>query len=334
MSRALVAAVLSVALMGCETSTAAGDRAPAPTPDSSVAPQAQTPASTQPLPFDSNKAWEHLRQMVAIGPRPAGSAALRETRAYITRQLSAAGLTVEEQPFTVQTPIGTVNMVNLVTRLPGRRPDKILITGHYDTKLIKTSVFVGASDGASSAAMLIELARVLKGRSHEYTYEFVWFDGEEAFCPGWDECGRPDAPDNTYGSRYYVDTLKKARAVNTVKAMILLDMVGAKDLKLRKDTEFAAGWLNDIVWTTAKKMGHGATFIDLNGDVGGDDHEPFAKAGIPTIDIIDLHDYPQWHNDAACCDDLEHVSARSLQIVGDVLIASLPEIEKKLAQSK
>ena len=119
---------------------------PVASPDAQAAPG-------QPIPFDSGKAWDHLREMVTIGPRPAGSDALRQTRAYITHQVSAAGLTVEEQPFTVQTPIGTVNMVNLITRLPGRRPEKILITGHYDTKLIKTSRFVGASDGASSAAM-------------------------------------------------------------------------------------------------------------------------------------------------------------------------------------
>lgn len=340
MSRALAAALLSMAVLGCEAASA-GDRAPAPSPSpaASSAPvvtePVQTPAPGQAVPFDSSKAWEHLRQMVAIGPRPAGSEALRQTRAYITRQVSAAGLTVEEQPFTVQTPIGSVNMVNLITRLPGRRPEKILITGHYDTKLIKTSVFVGASDGASSAAMLIELARVLKTRPHEYTYEFVWFDGEEAFCVGWDECGRPGSPDNTYGSRYYVEALKKANAVNSVKTMILLDMVGAKDLILRKDTDISTPWLNDLVWATAKRLGYGSTFTDKSGGgVGGDDHDAFAKAGIPTIDIIDLADYPQWHNDAACCDDLDHVSARSLQIVGEVVVASLPEIEKKLAASK
>ena len=344
MSRALAAAFLSVALVGCEVaSTSAGDRtpspspsvSPAPSPDASVDPQAQTPAGGQSIPFDSSKAFEHLRQMVAIGPRPAGSAALKETRAYIKNQLTAAGLTMEEQPFTSQTPIGAVNMINLITRLPGRRPEKILITGHYDTKPIKTSRFVGASDGASSAAMLIELARVLKGRAHEYTYEFVWFDGEEAFCNGWDECGTPGAPDNTYGSRYYVDALKKANAVSSVKAMILLDMVGAKNLILRKDTDISTPWLNDLIWATAKRLGHSATFTDQGGGgVGGDDHEPFAKAGIPTVDIIDLVDYPQWHNDQACCDDLDHVSARSLQIVGDVVIASLPEIEKRLLQGK
>lgn len=321
MTRNLTATVLCAVLLGCTASTA-------PNAD----PQAQAaarPAASGPAVFDSGKAWEHLRQMVLLGPRPSGSAALRETRAYMTRQLSAAGLTVQEQKWTAQTPNGAVDMVNLIVRLPGRRTDKILITGHYDTKILKTSTFVGASDGASSAAMLIEMARVLKNQPHEFTYEFIWFDGEEAVCLDWDECGRPGAPDNTYGSRYYVDAAKKANALSSIKAMILLDMVGAKDLKLRKDTEFAAAWLNDIFWATAKKMGHGNTFIDLNGDVGGDDHEPFAKAGIPTIDLIDLHDYPQWHN-MVCCDDLDHVSARSLQIVGDVVLAALPEVEKKL----
>lgn len=319
MPRALMTGLLCAALLGCQASTpAAADQTAA------AKPPAQAPA------FDSGKAYEHLRQMVLLGPRPAGSAALKQTRDYIKAQMSSFGVTVEEQAWTAQTPVGPVNMVNLIAKLPGRRADRILITGHYDTKPIKKSTFVGASDGASSAAMVIELARALKSRPHEYTYEFVWFDGEEAFCWDWDECGRPGAPDNTYGSRYYVENAKKTGTLSSLKAMLLLDMVGAKDLKLRKDTEFAAAWLNDIFWSTAKKMGHSATFIDLPGDVGGDDHEPFAKAGIPTIDLIDLHDYPQWHNDQACCDDLDHVSARSLQILGDVFVAAMPDVEKHL----
>jgi glutaminyl-peptide cyclotransferase len=329
MSRVLTVAVLSCALLGCGASTSGVEPAASAAPQPAISPVDQTPAPAQSATFDSSKAWEHLRQMVLIGPRPAGSEALRQTRAYITRQLSAVGLTVEEQPFVAQTPVGAVNMVNLITRLPGRRTDKILITGHYDTKPIKTSLFVGASDGASSGAMLIELARVLKGRPHEFTYEFIWFDGEEAFCKGWDDCGQPDKPDNTYGSRYYLDAVKKANGVSAIKAMILLDMIGAKDLKLRKDSTDSAAWLNDIFWATGKRLGHSAVFIDADGAVGGDDHVAFAKAGIPSIDLIDLYDYPQWHNEV-CCDDLEHVSARSLQIVGDVVLAALPEVEKKL----
>ena len=178
-------------------------------------------------------------------------------------------------------------MINLIARLPGRRTDRILITGHYDTKIIRDSVFVGASDGASSAAMLIELARVLKTRPHEFTYEFIWFDGEEAVCKEWDECGRPGVPDNTYGSRYYVEAARKANAFTSIKTMMLLDMVGAKDLKLRRDTDFSAAWLNDIVWATAKRLGHPPRSSNRPAPSAAMTMEPFAKAGIPTIDLID-----------------------------------------------
>jgi glutaminyl-peptide cyclotransferase len=317
MTRVIVL-TLSAALLGCEAaSTAAGPE------------QAARPPQAVSVPFDSGKAWEHLRQMVAIGPRPSGSEALRQTRAYITRQLAGEGLTVEEQTFVAQTPAGAITMVNLLARLPGRRPERILITGHYDTKVFRDFTFVGANDGASSAAILIELARVLKTRPREYTYEFIWFDGEEAVCRDWDECGRPGAPDNTYGSRYYVDAARKAGGLASIRAMILLDMIGARDLKLRRDTDFSAAWLNDLFWATAKRLGYGAYFLEEAGAVGGDDHEPFAKAGIPTIDLIDLYDYPQWHTKD---DDLAHVSARSLQIVGEVVIAALPDVEKRLLQ--
>jgi glutaminyl-peptide cyclotransferase len=316
MSRHRVLTVLALSCLACAAID--GEQATPPRPQPAAAPV-----------FDSGKAYEHLRQMVLIGPRPAGSPELRQTRAYITRQISAIGFTLEEQRFTAQTPIGPVEMVNLAVRLPGRRTDRILITGHYDTKIFREFRFVGASDGASSAAILIELARVLKGRPHEFTYEFVWFDGEEAFCKEWSECGKPGAPDNTYGSRHYVAEAKKSGALASIKAMILLDMVGARDLRLRQDTDFSADWLNDLVWATAKRMGHGAIFIDTPGPVGGDDHQPFAEAGIPTIDLINLYDYPQWHTKD---DDLAHVAARSLQIVADVLLASLPDIEKRLLQ--
>ena len=130
--------------------------------------------------FDGARAWAHLQSLVAIGPRPAGSPQIRQARAYITRQVSALGLSVQEQPFTADTPLGRVEMANLIVRLPGRRSERILFTGHYDTKLMRDQVFVGASDGGSSAAFLIELVRVLSSRQLEYTTDVVWFDGEEA----------------------------------------------------------------------------------------------------------------------------------------------------------
>jgi len=278
--------------------------------------------------FDSAKAWTDLQAMVKIGPRPAGSAQLRQTRAYITRQMTAIGLKVEEQPFIADTPVGKVDMVNLIVRLPGKRPERILFTGHYDTKPMKDTVFVGASDGASSAAMLMELARVFKDRQREYTYEFVWLDGEEAFCLGWDDCSKPNSPDNTYGSRYYVQAAKKAGVTASMKANILVDMIGATDLKMWRETR-STKWLTDIVWAAAKRLGHGSVFTEQSGEVE-DDHFAFLDAGIPSTDLIDLMDYPYWHNQAACCDDLTRVAARSLQIVGDVIVASVPDIEKRL----
>ena len=284
--------------------------------------------------FDSAKAWTHLQAMVNIGPRPAGSAELRQTRAYITRQITALGLQVEEQPFVADTPVGKVDMVNLIVRLPGKRPERILFTGHYDTKPMKDSVFVGASDGASSGAMLIELARVFKDRTREFSYEFVWLDGEEAFCMNWDECGKPGSPDNTYGSRYYVQAAKQTGVTShgttalssQIKANILVDMVGDKDLRIVRETQ-STKWLVDIVWATAKRLGHGAIFPDES-MVIEDDHVPFLEAGIPSVDIIDL-DYPAWHNMNGR-DTIDKVSAKSLQIVGDVIVASVPDIEKWL----
>ncbi len=285
--------------------------------------------SAKPAAFDSGRAYEYLRQMVAFGPRPAGSPALKQTRAYITAQLASAGLSVTTQTFTAQLPtVGPTEMVNLIVRLPGRRSDRILFTGHYDTKREKDFAFVGASDAASSAALLMELARAMKDRPREFTYEFVWFDGEEATCEGWDECSRPGAPDNLYGSRYYVDAARRDGTLATVKAMILVDMIGARNLKVLRETQYSAAWLIDIVWATAKKLGCGSTFLDDPYPVD-DDHLPFVQAGIPSLDIIDLRDYPQWHT---AQDDLAHVGAGSLGIVGDVLVAAAPDIEKHLGK--
>jgi len=291
------------------------------TPQGKTSPAAGAPSEqAAPLAFDSSKAWEHLRQMVAIGPRPAGSPALRQTRAYITRQVTALGLTVQEQTFVGQTPIGPIEMVNLIVRLPGKRTDKILFTGHYDTKLMPAKEnFVGASDGASSAAFLIEWLRILKDRPRELTYEFVWFDGEEA-VKEW------TGDDNTYGSRYYVQAAQKAGALSSIKAMVLVDMIGDRNLTIKRESASTA-WLTDIIWAAAKRLGHSNVFLDESMPIE-DDHVPFLKAGVPAVDIIDL-DYPAWHHQQTCCDDIKAVAARSLQIVGDVLLAALPEIEKR-----
>lgn len=285
---------------------------------------AQTPTAAA---FDGQRAWQHLTRLVEIGPRPAGSPALRQTRAYLTRQLRAMGLTVQEQPFTAVTPVGRVEMANLIVRLPGSRPDRILVAGHYDTKLMRAARFVGANDGGSSAALLVELARVLAARPRELTYELIWFDGEEAFCEGWTDCGTPASPDNTYGSRHYVDEARRAGALPSLRALVLVDMVADRDLRFRRDTN-STPWLVDVIWGAAERLGHRGVFSDAATAIE-DDHLPFLRAGVPAVDIIDL-DYAAWHTPA---DTLDRVDARGLQIVGDVLVDALPAIERRLLQT-
>ena len=271
--------------------------------------------------FDSNRAWTDLERQVAFGPRPAGSPALAQCREYIEAQLKAMKVAYREQTFDAMTPAGTIRMTNVIATIPGRRSDRLVIATHYDTKRFAEFKFLGASDAASSTAATLELARVLTTRANEYTIELLFLDGEEAVNTEWRD------PDNTYGSKYYVKAAQQAGTLASLKALILLDMVGDRDLDIRPDTN-SAPWLNQIVWSSAARLGYASTFIPQPFTVE-DDHLPFVEAHVASIDIIDL-DYPQWHT---AQDDLDHVSARSLQIVGDVVLDALPQIEQQLSQN-
>ena len=271
--------------------------------------------------FDSNRAWTDLERQVAFGPRPSGSPALAQCRQYIEAQLRAIGITFREQPFDAMTPAGVIHMVNVIGTIPGTRPERIVLATHYDTKRFQEFRFLGASDGASSTAAVLELARVLKNRQNRFTIELLFLDGEEAVNTEWRD------PDHTYGSKYYVRAAQQDRTLATLKTLVLLDMVGDRELDIRPDTN-SARWLNAIVWGSAARLGYRSTFIPQDFTVE-DDHLPFVEAGVPSIDIIDL-DYPQWHT---AQDDLDHVSARSLQIVGEVVLDALPQIEQQLSQN-
>ena len=277
-----------------------------------------TPAPAQTPKFDGARAFADLKAMVDIGPRPSGSPAIEKTRDYIRKQLIAAGLKPEDQAFDAQTPNGKIHMVNIRATLPGQVQDKgrIVIGGHYDTKLFKDIAFVGASDAASSAAFLLEIARAFKGRQNALPIELLFLDGEEAVVD-W------KGDDHTYGSRYYAQQAKKTGTTKDVRAFILVDMIGDRDLNIRREQN-STPWLTDVIWSTAKKLNH-PEFVDDPWPIE-DDHLEFLEVGIESVDLIDL-DYPAWHK---ASDDLAHVSARSLQVVGDVLVAALPLIETRL----
>lgn len=313
----------------------AGCREEPAKPNVNVAPPPASPLPTQTssVPFDGQRAFEHVRKQVEFGPRPAGSAELAKTREYLIGELKSYGLTVTTDEFNPQTPIGVRKMVNFTAELPGESSEVIIISTHYDTKLFKEFRMVGANDGGSSTGAVLELARVLaaRGQKSRYTYWFVFFDGEEAFCAEWDECKVGGGPDNTYGSRRYVEQLKAENEITRVRAMVLLDMVGSKDLEFGRDLDLSSRWLVDIIWDKARELGYSQQFQDRNEGVGSDDHEPFLRAGIDAVDIIQLARYPYWHTQE---DTLDKISPQSLKIVGDVVLASLPRIEERLTNKR
>ncbi|HST52264.1 MAG TPA: M28 family metallopeptidase [Pyrinomonadaceae bacterium] len=277
-------------------------------------------------PFSGERAFGHVKQLVEFGPHPAGSKAIERARSYIIEHLPNAS----RDEWTADTPAGKVKMVNIVSELKGESDDAIIIASHYDTKPFKDFTFVGANDGGSSTGALIEIADTLAASHapHHFTYRFVFFDGEEAFCREWDECGKTDAPDNTYGSRHYVEQLRASGQLKKARALILLDMMGYTKLDLGRD-DMSTPWLVDIIWKTAREIGYSKQFVERAEGVGGDDHAPFLQAGVPSADIIQLSTYPFWHTRE---DTLDKVSPASLKAVGDSVIASLPRIEDKLKQ--
>jgi Zn-dependent M28 family amino/carboxypeptidase len=268
-------------------------------------------------------AYEHVKSLVAMGPRPSGSITHGRMRQYVARHLQSAGFTVEEDSFTADTPIGSVPMTNLIGRIGGREGGRILMLGaHYETA--KVPDFVGANDGGSGTGLLLALAPLLAARKLSHEVRLVFFDGEEAFQQ-WSES------DSLYGSRHLADQWKADGTLSRIGAFILVDMIGDADLDVLKDGN-STPWLRDVVWRTAQRLGHSNYFLDRETSYE-DDHLPFVRAGVPAVDLLDLNYGPNhcpngcyWHSPE---DTLDKVSAASLQVVGEVVLESLVELDRQ-----
>jgi hypothetical protein len=296
----------------------------------STSPRQPSVATPEPVAFNGERAMDHVRKQVNFGPRPPDTPQLAKTRVYIMNELKSYGLNVYLDEFSADTPQGAKKMANIIGEIPGETKTVILITSHYDTKYYKDMQFLGANDPASSVATLLEIGRVLGSQKEKpkVTYRLVFFDGEEAFCEGWDECGSEGHPDNTYGSRHYVAQLAARNELANTGAMILLDMMGYKNLELGRDPS-SIRWLQDIIWQTGRELGYGKVFVDREEGVGGDDHEAFIKSGVDSVDLIQLSSYPYWHK---ADDTVDKVSAQSMKIVGDTVLASLPKIVERVTK--
>lgn len=279
--------------------------------------------ANKPAEFDAARAYEHVKKLVALGPHPSGSEAIKKAQSYIENELTSLGLKISEDSFNAETPRGAVPMKNIIAELRGEKPDIVLITGHYDTKF--QPGFVGANDGGSSTAAVLETARALSKTKPEYTLWFVLFDGEEAVVD-WNAMG---GKDNTYGSRHLASTMKADGRLRRARALVLFDMIGDKDLDIKREGE-STPWLVDAIWKTAHTLGYQKHFLESETYIS-DDHLPFRDSGVPVVDLIDFNYGPQhsyWHTNL---DTLDKISGESMKVVGDVVIKALPEIFKHLS---
>jgi glutaminyl-peptide cyclotransferase len=252
--------------------------------------------------FDGDRAWAELLREVGVGPRPAGSQALR---ALATR-LRAAVPHGRIEPV----PGGLQNVVGV---LPGRRP-AVVLAAHYDTKDTPAG-FVGANDGAGGTALVLEAARVLRRikQADPRELRFVLFDGEESprGCDDFLTCG-------IRGSRAYA-----RRHAGELKALVLADFVANRNLRLKRD-----GGSDAALWerfrSAARSAGVGSIVSPLEQGTVEDDHTPFMRAGVPAIDLIDF-DFPQWHTPA---DRPGVLSKRSLDAAGEAVVELMSALRR------
>jgi glutaminyl-peptide cyclotransferase len=261
--------------------------------------------------FNGNEALEFTKKAVAFGPRPPGSPANRELRAYIRNQIRIRGGRLVDDAFIAATPSGPVQMHNIICVFPGTSGRTIVFTGHYDTKLFPGRHFVGANDGGSSTGVLLELMRALASTSHKDEIDIVWLDGEEAF-------GEWSDTDGIYGSRHLAEQWAHQGVLARIRALINVDMIGDSGLGIIQELNSNAA-LRKLVWQVANEKGYGRYFLDHASAIE-DDHVPFLKRGVPALDLIDFDYGPDnsfWHTDK---DTVDKLSAHSFQVVGDVLL--------------
>jgi glutaminyl-peptide cyclotransferase len=275
--------------------------------------------------FNGARALDYTREFVSIGPRWPTSANHPKAEAFLRAHLAHDQL--EEDAFIANTPIGPVNMRNFIARFPGKKDGVIVLATHYETNYwLKNINFVGANDGGATTGLLLAIADHLRDRIARtkqldgYSVWLVFFDGEEAI-QSWSQT------DSTYGSRHLAARWGRDGTLKRIKAFVLTDMIGDKDLDIQHETN-STDWLVSTVRQAARKFGYEKYFFQRDEAVE-DDHLPFVNRGVPSIDIIDLDYGPNnsYHHTAQ--DTLDKVSAKSLTIDGDVILETIRLIDER-----
>ena len=316
--------VLSSVACSKGTSSTPADKAAvsAPAPESAASSGADTtPPDFGPLPqIDSKRTFQYIKEIVAFGTRPVGSENHKKVENYITSHLKDDQ--VEDDAFTADTVEGKFPVRNIIAKYPGTKDGIIVILGHYDTNYpLRNIGFVGANDGGSSSAILLEYANHLRGKKRDgYSVWLVWSDGEEAVRQ-WSET------DSLYGTRHLAEKWEKDGTLKKIKALFVMDMICDADLNIDRDTN-STPWLLDLVYQAAERSGVQSHFYARAGAMD-DDHLPFVKRGVPSIDVIDL-DYGYnnvFHHTAQ--DTIDKLSPRSLEIVGNTVLEAIRMLDRR-----
>ena len=275
------------------------------------------PAQTH---FNGGKALEYARQFVAIGPRWPTSQGHVKAETFLRAQFKHDQL--EEDTFTANTPIGAVPMRNFIVRFPGKKNGVIVLATHYETNYwLRDINFVGANDGAATTGLLLTIADQLRaqlvhGKTLDgYSVWLVFDDGEESIQPAWTDS------DSLYGTRHLAAKWGRDGTLGRIKAFILADMIGDKDLDIQRESR-STDWLVDLVRKAAHKFGYDRYFFQQEEAIE-DDHLPFVQRGVPSVDVIDLNYGPNHSYHHTAQDTLDKISARSLTIDGDVFLETI-----------
>jgi Zn-dependent M28 family amino/carboxypeptidase len=264
--------------------------------------------------FDGKRALDYTRQFVAVGPRWIGSPGHAKAEAFLKTQFRRDQL--EEDTFTTNTPAGPMEMHNFIVRFPGKKDGVIVLASHYETNYpLRDIHYIGANDGGSTTGLLIEMANYLRGKTLDgYSVWLLFTDGEEAI-KSWTDA------DSVYGSKHLAEKWQADGTLKRIKAFILADMLGDRDLDIQRDLN-STPWLEDLIYQAATEYGWQSYFFE-NRTSDEDDHLPFVHRGVPCADLIDLdygYNNAYWHTAA---DTMDKLSAKSLTIAGDTILETI-----------
>jgi peptidase M28-like protein len=281
--------------------------------------------------FSGALAWEDLEPL-AKGPRALGSEGAEAARSHITARLTASGIAVETVTTTAESKgFGPLALTHLVATLPGASTDRIVLVAPYDSGVYDGFSFVGANDGASGAALLLELARVLKGRDLPYSVELVWLEGE-----GRVGHGSGDERDLRWlGSRGLAERWSQSGHLDGIRLLVSFNRVCDADLRIARDSGSHREH-REAFWRAARKLGFSEAFPPTRGyESVESSHVAFRERGVrPVVAIEDTafggDDSPGLY--AGKDDQLARCAPESLEAVGRVAADTVQSIAARLAK--